>query len=201
MDEEIKKAPSEPTFTNQNQKTTKKGTFWELAKFALIALIIVVPIRYFVAQPFVVSGLSMFPTFNDGQYLIIDELSYKFHPPHRGDVIVFHYPKDRSKYFIKRIIGLPGETVITHDTTVTIKNDEHPEGFVLNEPYVSRAVDGNIFDKLGKDEYFVMGDNRPASSDSRYWGNLPKKLIVGRVYLRLLPFSQIGILPGSDVNY
>ncbi len=186
---------------DENKKTPAKNSFLELVKFAAIAFIIVVPIRYFVAQPFVVSGLSMFPTFNDGQYLIIDELSYRFHPPHRGDVVVFHYPKDKSKYFIKRIIGLPGETVVTKNNSVTIKNADHPEGFVLDEPYVSRAVDGNVTSKLGADEYFVLGDNRPASSDSRYWGNLPKDLIVGRVYLRLLPFSRIGILPGENNNY
>ncbi len=179
----------------------KKSGFWDLVKFAAIALLVVIPIRTFIAQPFIVSGSSMVPTFENRQYLIVDEISYRFNDPKRGDVIVFKYPKDTSLYFIKRIIGLPGETVHIEGSTITIKNKENPEGFVLDETYVKNKSENKIDITLAPDEYYVMGDNRSASSDSRVWGTLPRKLIVGRAYVRLFPFSAIGILPGEHPNY
>ena len=168
----------------------------DLVKFALIALVIVLPIRFFVAQPFIVSGSSMFHTFQNGQYLIVDELSYHFRAPQRDDVIIFHYPLNTKLYFIKRIIGLPNETIIINKGVVTIKNAEHPDGFVLAEPYINEpfATDGTY--TTGPDQYFVMGDNRNYSSDSRVWGTVPGNLIVGRAYLRLFPFSELAVLPG-----
>jgi signal peptidase I len=111
-----------------NLKVLKDNVI-EFVKFAIIALIIVVPIRMFIAQPFIVSGSSMFPTFHDGEYLIIDELSYNLGEPHRQDVVVFRYPKNPKKYFIKRVIGLPNETIIIKDGKITIKNSEFPEAF------------------------------------------------------------------------
>lgn len=170
---------------------------WDLVKFALIAVIIVVPIRMFIAQPFVVSGESMFPTFNDGEYLIVDEISYTLGSPQRGDVVIFRYPNDTKRFFIKRIIGMPNEEVIIKDGKVTIINKENPKGFILNEPYINdefNPIDDNY--KTGENEYFVLGDNRNRSSDSRTWGNLSNKLIVGRAYLRLLPTKNISYLPG-----
>jgi signal peptidase I len=172
-------------------------SFWEMIRFAVLALIIVIPIRTFIAQPFIVSGSSMVPTFEDGQYLIVDELSYRFNDPQRDDVIVFHYPKDPSKFFIKRIIGLPGDTVTITGSKVTINNAAHPKGFVLSEPYVKNASSNEMTATLESGEYFVMGDNRIASSDSRVWGDLPRGLIVGRVLFRLLPASAISYLPGE----
>ena len=171
-------------------------SLWEMIKFAILALVIVLPIRMFIAQPFIVSGLSMFPTFNDKDYLIVDELTYRMKEPARGDVVIFRYPKDPSKFFIKRVIGLPNETVIISGETVTIKNDAHPDGFELEQPYVKNEATNILEKKLGSDEYFVMGDNRNASSDSRYWGPLPRKNIVGRAYLRLFPISEIKEMPG-----
>jgi signal peptidase I len=171
--------------------------FKEILKFVIVAAIIVVPIRAFVAQPFIVSGSSMYPTFKNGQYLIVDEIGYDFHAPRRGDVIVFHYPKDPSKFFIKRIIGLPGETVDIHNGKIMIKNKAHPNGFTLSEPYVKNPSHGNSERTLTSTEYFMMGDNRVASSDSRYWGPLPTKLIVGHVLLRLFPVQNASIDPGS----
>ncbi|MDE2031277.1 MAG: signal peptidase I [Patescibacteria group bacterium] len=171
---------------------------WDLIKFAAIALAIVVPIRMFIAQPFVVSGESMFPTFDNGQYLIVDEISYSLYGPHRGDVVVFHYPEDPSRFFIKRIIGLPNEKVEVKANSVTIYNNENPNGFALTENYVNEkpfTTTGTW--TTGKDEYFVMGDNRNRSSDSRMWGLLPRKLMVGRVYLRLLPLKTMSLLPGA----
>lgn len=175
----------------------QENFFKELLKFGLLAIVIVLPIRLFIAQPFVVSGSSMEPTFENGEYLIVDQLSYEFDDPSRYDVIIFHYPKDTSKFFIKRVIGLPNETVIVgpDGTSVITTSGERidiDEQFVVNH---GNGMGGRF--TLGPDEYFVMGDNRPASSDSRIWGAVPRNDIVGRAFLRLLPPSRIGILPGG----
>jgi signal peptidase I len=170
----------------------------EIFRFTLIALIIVIPIRLFVAQPFIVSGASMDDTFQSGQYLIVDQVSYKFHQPNRGDVIVFRYPKDPSKFFIKRVIGLPGDTVKIDGSTVTIKNEANPDGFVLDEPYIKSMRNvSDTTEELGEREYFVMGDNRDQSSDSRVWGVLQEERIVGRAYVRLFPPNTFDYLPGE----
>ncbi len=176
-----------------------ENSFLEIAKFALIALVIVLPIRWFIAQPFIVSGASMEDTFHDKEYLIVDQISYRFDDPKRGDVIIFKYPKDPSKYFIKRVIATPGETITIDGQQVTITNSEHPEGFILEEPYASigNGLGGQVL-SLGTDEYFVMGDNRDHSSDSRVWGTLKKDEIVGRAFLRLLPPSRLGVFPGAS---
>lgn len=189
-----------------------KSKVREIVEFVVITLVIVVPIRLFVAQPFIVSGTSMDNTFHDGQYLVVDELSYDFHGPSRGDVIVFKYPdtpqatvgqNDSGKYLIKRVIGLPGDTVIVQDNQVTIKNAANPNGFVLNQPFISSDLGDSREDvtvTLPADQYFVMGDNRAVSYDSRLWGPLPKSDITGRVIARLLPLNFFGIFPGK-FNY
>ncbi|MBI2096429.1 MAG: signal peptidase I [Candidatus Taylorbacteria bacterium] len=183
---------------NHPPKTSdKSGSVFELVRFALIAIAIVVPIRLFVAQPFIVSGASMVPTFSHGEYLIVDEFSYRFEKPERGDVIIFSYPRDPSKYFIKRIIGLPGETLEIKGKNIIIKNKIHPKGFSLEEPYVESQTFGERIYFLNEDEYFVLGDNRPASSDSRSWGPLPEKYIKGKPFLRLLPIQRITVFPGD----
>lgn len=170
----------------------------EILRFSLIALIIVIPIRMFVAQPFIVSGASMQDTFHSGEYLIVDQLSYDFHRPNRGDVIVFRYPRDPSKFFIKRVIGLPGDTINIEGSTVRITNKEFPNGHILNEPYIkSMAPGAGVNEVLGDREYFVMGDNRDQSSDSRVWGVLQEERIIGRAYLRLFPPSVFNYLPGA----
>lgn len=175
----------------------KENTFWELVKFAILALLIVIPIRAFIAQPFIVNGNSMVPTFQNGEYLIVDEISYRFNEPERGDVIIFRYPKDKTKFFIKRIIGLPSDTVIIKGNTITIKNEEFPNGFALYEPYIEHKSSNNLKTELEDNEYFVMGDNRTASSDSRVWGPLQRKLIVGRALIRLIPLTEAAYLPGD----
>ncbi len=175
----------------------QENYFTELLKLALVAAIIILPIRMFVAQPFIVSGASMDPTFASGQYLIVDELSYRFQAPERGQVIIFHYPKDTTQFFIKRIIGLPGETVQIQNGSIYI-TEVGGKTLTLNEPYVKNVGNGSdMTRKLGADEYFVMGDNRPESSDSRTWGTLPTKDIVGRAFLRLLPYDKMNIFPGA----
>jgi len=175
----------------------KNKKFWELVRFTLIAVAIVVPIRVFIAQPFIVSGSSMYPTFENGQYLIIDEIFYRLNTPARNDVIVFRYPNDTKKFFIKRIIGLPNEEVKIHGSEITIVNKENPNGFNLDQSYIQNNANNNENYQLKDNEYFVMGDNRTASSDSRYWGPVNKKLIIGKVFLRLLPLNKIGVTPGK----
>ena len=173
---------------------------WDLVKFAIIALLIVIPIRMFIAQPFVVSGDSMYPTFHDGEYLIVDEISYNLGNPSRGDVVIFHYPKDPKRFFIKRIIGMPNEQIEMNNGQIIIKNKENPNGFILSEPYISEDWSTTGTYTTGEGEYFVMGDNRNRSSDSRFWGMLPDDLLVGRAYLRLLPLKNISYLPGKSTN-
>ena len=172
-----------------------KNGIWETIKFAIIAFVIVWPIRAFVAQPFIVSGSSMVPTFQNSQYLIVDQVTYKFHEPKRGDVVVFRYPNDPTKFFIKRIIGLPGETIIIDGSKVSVET-KTGETLDLSEPYVENESKNNLKIETGETEYFVMGDNRAASSDSRYWGNLDEHYIVGKAFVRLLPFSSFGLNPG-----
>lgn len=176
---------------------TSENFFTELLKFVLIAAAIVFPIRLFIAQPFVVSGASMEPTFHNGQYLIVDELSYRLESPQRGDVIIFRYPKNPKEFFIKRIIGLPGESVAISGDKITITRKDGST-LSLEEPYIVNHGNGsdNLY-KLSDEEYFVMGDNRPESSDSRVWGPLPRDNIVGRAFLRLLPADTFGVHPGS----
>ena len=187
---------------NKQVHTPKEESVWDLIRFALVVFVIAMGVRFFVAQPFVVSGSSMVPTFNDRNYLIIDELTYRFHGPERGDVVVFHPPgQPKGIYYIKRVIGLPGETVSINNGVVMITNKEHPNGFRLEEPYISSATTGQMVITVKDDDYFVMGDNRPYSSDSRIWGLLPKENIVGRALIRLFPVKTIGILPGEYNAY
>ncbi len=185
--------------TETSEDTPKaENAFLEIIRFSIIALLIVVPIRMFIAQPFIVSGASMAETFHTGEYLIVDQLTYHFNSPSRGDVIIFRYPKDPSKYFIKRVIGLPGETITIEDTVVKIFNEENPNGFIIDEPYIKSMRPANkMEEKLGEREYFVMGDNRDESSDSRIWGVLQEERIIGRAFLRLFPLSTVDVLPGS----
>ncbi len=175
----------------------KKESSWELIRFGIIAILIVIPVRLFVAQPFIVSGSSMLPTFENGDYLIVDEISYKINDPERFDVIIFRYPNDHKKFFIKRVMGLPTEKVVIKGSTVTVINEEHPEGLLLDQPYVENKSDNNMTYELKEGEYFVMGDNRSASSDSRYWGPVDKDLIIGKALLRLLPLKNIDVMPGN----
>jgi signal peptidase I len=170
----------------------------EVFKFAILALVIVVPFRLFIAQPFIVSGASMAPTFETGEYLIVDQVSYRFHEPERGDVVIFRFPQDPSKFFIKRIIGLPGETVELSDGYTTIFNPSSGMRVKLDEPYlVTDRTDDDMSFPLASDQYFVMGDNRGASSDSRMWGAVPRENIVGRALMRLLPPGHFSLYPGT----
>lgn len=167
--------------------------FWEVIKIVILAFAIVVPIRYFLFQPFVIQGSSMEPNFHQADYLIVDELTYRFRAPQRGEVVVFKYPLDPSKRFIKRIIGLPGETIETKDGVVVITKTDGQK-IVLNEkdylPGNSKVPDSASVTLKGG-QYFVLGDNRPYSSDSQDWGELPSNYIIGKVVLRLWPFDSL----------
>jgi signal peptidase I len=168
---------------------------WETAEVVIIALVTVFVIRTFIAQPFLVSGASMEPTFHNGNYLLIDELTYRFREPQRGEVIIFRYPGDEKEFFIKRIIGLPHETLTIADNQITITTTSG-ETINLAESYLTESTRtfGEKTVTIEEGEYFVMGDNRSNSFDSRNWGPLKEKEIVGIARLRLFPFSQISAL-------
>ena len=191
---------------SEGQKSTIKTIFsnstviflWELVKIILIAAVIVIPIRYFLFQPFIVSGDSMVPNFHSGDYLIVDEISYKFSTPQRGDVIVFDasfIPGYSGEKFIKRVIGLPGDTVdVVNGTVEVIKGGKTT---VLDEKYLPAGLktyqDTEV--TLKPNQYFVMGDNRTYSYDSRYWGAVPSKDIIGKAFLRIFPVAAL-----SDIS-
>lgn len=172
-------------------ETIKKvfSFLFETIKIIVIALAIVIPIRYFLFQPFVVQGESMKPNFATGDYLIVDQISYRFKEPTRGEVIVFNSPTSPSQRLIKRIIGLPGETIIIGDEKIEIIKGE--DILFLEEDYLNGLITkGDFSIVLGEDEYFVLGDNREFSYDSRKFGLVKKERIIGRALLRLLPVSH-----------
>ncbi|MDO8522788.1 MAG: signal peptidase I [bacterium] len=175
----------------------KESTVWEFVKVIAISILIVIPIRTYVAQPFIVEGSSMETNYHNGEYLIIDELTYAFRPPQRGEVIIFRYPLNPSEFFIKRIIGLPGETVEIKNSKILINN------IPMNEQYLPQNLQTgpDQVKQLPANQYFVMGDNRTASSDSRIWGLLPKSNITGRVLLRLWPINRAGIVKEPQLSY
>lgn len=167
----------------------------DMGKYILVALVVITPIRLFVAQPFLVAGPSMAPTFTKHEYLVIDKMTYRTHTPERGDVIIFRYPLDPDIFFLKRVIGLPGERVEVNTGKVTIMHGSEVQ--VLDEPYAVANTNSAKAVTLGEDEYFVLGDNRSESVDSRIWGPLHTRYIIGRAYLRLFPFTRTGYLPGK----
>jgi signal peptidase I len=193
--------PGEPIQVQNSAPQTKN--FWksviEWIQVIAIALLISLPVRFFIAEPFIVNGASMDPTFSTGQFLIVDRISYRFESPKRGDVIVFEYPNNPSIYYIKRIIGLPGETIDINKGVVTIASSS-TKPFTLNESYVEpiHASHETLKVTLGPTEYFVMGDNRAQSSDSRTWGPLDTHFIIGRPIIRLFPVNTVSILPGES---
>lgn len=173
----------------------------EVIQIAIISAAIILPIRYFLIQPFYVKGASMEPNFYDHEYLIIDEITYRFREPERGEIVVFRYPRDPSQFFIKRVLALPGETVEVADNRVTVANAEHPNGIAVEEPYLEGTVTvGKLKRTLGPGEYFVMGDNRDESLDSRAFGPVPREHIVGRVWMRGLPLSRLGTFTSPAYN-
>ena len=169
---------------------------WELTKVIVISLAIIIPVRYFLIKPFYVKGASMEPNFHDYEYLIVDELSYRFALPQRGDVVVFRYPQDPRQFFIKRVIGLPGETVKMVDGRITIINKLHPEGLIIEESYLSKSMVTNGPNEVAfqQNQYYLMGDNRTSSLDSRIFGPVDKSAVIGKVLFRGWPPNRAGLL-------
>lgn len=205
---------NEQSIDQKNANQTEGGTriFFELVKVVFWALIIIIPIRTFLFQPFFVQGASMEPNFYDGEYLIVNELGYKetalgigganfftvkpFRELARDDVVVFRYPKNPKQFFIKRVIGLPGEKVEIGNGTIKIFNQSNPSGFFLDEgQYLAPSVEtaGTDTFELTPDQYLVLGDNRTHSSDSRAWGPVPGENIIGKVLLRAWPPDRLKV--------
>lgn len=184
------------------------GFFWETFKIVIISLAIILPIRYFLVQPFYVRGASMEPAFHDFEYLLIDEISYRFDEPKRGDIVVFRYPDDPRQFFIKRVIGLPGEHLELVDGSIAVSEDGIEAPTILDEPYLPENLETVCLDRydcslpidLTVEEYFVMGDNRPASFDSRYFGPLHKDDIIGKAWVRVWPFSTFTTFKAHTYN-
>lgn len=197
--------PAEPTATpSETPAAPERGKAWyvkvidvlgEFLHVIVISLAIIVPIRYFLIQPFYVKGASMEPNFYDHEYLIIDELSYRLNPPQRGDVVVFRYPNDPRQFYIKRVIGLPGERVRVTGGHVFIHDAAHPDGFRLDEtPYLGDLLTSGERDvAIPEDQYYLLGDNRGASLDSRIFGPVSDNLVVGRVWLRGWPPERMSV--------
>lgn len=172
---------------------------WDLVKVVCVSLAIIIPVRYFLIQPFYVKGASMEPSFYDHEYLIINEISYRFSEPERGDIIVFKYPKDPSQYFIKRIIGLPNEKIEIADGRVYVyaEVDSKVKKMLDESLYLDPEVKTTNSKSwvLGADEYYVLGDNREYSLDSRGFGPVYRDLIVGKVWMRGWPVGRAAIFP------
>jgi signal peptidase I len=190
---------------NMSKESAPKGQFWtnilDFIKSAIILVVLYFLLRNYVVQPFIVQGASMEDNFQSGNYLLVDEITYRFREPKRSEVIVFdttflaNSEHNLKGYYIKRIIGLPGERVVINGGQIFIYNKDNPNGLKLKELYLNpkeETFGGNFSDfTLGEDEYFVMGDNRDNSSDSRFWGSLKAEHIVGKPFVRLFPFDSI----------
>ncbi|OIP79410.1 MAG: signal peptidase I [Parcubacteria group bacterium CG08_land_8_20_14_0_20_48_21] len=194
-------------FTREQQPSfikSAKDFISELVSVVVIALCIIIPVRFFLIQPFYVKGASMEPNFFDHEYLIINEISYRLGEPKRGDIVVFRYPDDRRQFFIKRIIGLPNEQIAIREGKVWIAMRGSDDLSVLNEPYLSPGTIVNSPETkpltLGPDEYFVMGDNRNQSMDSRIFGTVKKELLIGKTWIRGWPFDRITVFDPQEYN-
>ncbi|HEX4104400.1 MAG TPA: signal peptidase I [Candidatus Paceibacterota bacterium] len=178
----------------------------EVLEVAVIAVVAVFIVRTYLVQPFLVSGSSMSPNFSNGDYVLVDELTYHLRPPERGEVIVFHDPQDYATYFIKRVIGLPGEKLVIKNNGITVYNAANPNGLLLDESYLPSGTPvgpgdctGGILTadtctyQLASSTYLTLGDNREFSFDSRDWGPLPAANIVGLVRVRLWPLNAITV--------
>lgn len=201
---------SQPVVATDNKPVKKAKAFWlDLLETVVIALVIFFVIYTFVAQPHLVKGESMLPNYHDGEYILTSKLFNVFGATaKRGDVVVLKSPDDKSVQFIKRIIGLPGEKIKIANNQIIIYNDDHPDGMVLHESYISDQVvtEGRAFINEGeivtipKDSYVVFGDNRSASYDSRAWGFLNQKDLVGKAFFIYWPLVDFGIVKHASYN-
>lgn len=192
-------------FPDDNNKSFIAKTFsflLELIKTVIISLAIILPIRYFIIQPFYVKGASMEPNFHDKDYLIINEFAYRFNEPERGDIVIFKNPRNPKEFFIKRIIGLPIEKIKIYDNKVYLYNSEYSEGNIIEELYLPEGRDtrGNEIIELKGNEYYVLGDNRDHSLDSRTFGPIAKDSIIGKVWVRGWPLDKFTIFEEEKYN-
>jgi signal peptidase I len=182
-------APQQPAMAaDQPRVSTGSSLLRELAEVVVLAVILYFGIS-FAVQTVHVEGLSMFATLDDNDYLIADKVAYRLHAPQRGDIVILRPPTDNSKDFIKRVIALPGEQLIVRDGAVFI-NGHH-----LNEPYLPEQW--TVFNNLSvttipPNQYFVMGDNRNRSQDSRTFGPISRDRIDGRAWFRIWPINNFG---------
>lgn len=209
--EQFSSLPSKDNDSNQASQEVG-GFLMEIVKVFILAVIIILPIRVFLFQPFFVQGASMEPNFHNGEYLLINEWGYKhtnigfasdplmsvkpFRDLNRSDVVVFRYPKNPSVFYVKRVVGLPGETITLEKGQIRISLEDG-SSYVLDEsPYIPDSVhtEGGQMVTLGEDEYFVMGDNREHSNDSRSWGPVSKEFIIGKVFVRMWPLDHFGLI-------
>lgn len=183
-----------------NTRLQQAGAFlWEMIKVVAISLAIILPIRYFLVQPFYVKGASMEPNYHDFEYLIIDELTYRFNTPERGDVVVMRNPTNSREFFIKRVVGLPGEIVTVSNGKVAVDGVDLDESAYL-EAAVQTYTSGKATVTLQENQYFVLGDNRAVSHDSRRFGPIDESELIGRVWIRAWPFSRFGVFPYTKTN-
>lgn len=175
----------------------------DIGKTVITVLILAFLIRTFLFQPFVVEGQSMEPNFYNEEYLLVNRMTYRVGEPQRGDVVVFQAPNNPEYDYIKRIIGLPGESVRVQDEKIFIN------GELIDEDYINETS-SSIFEEsknfkidvtLKDDEYFVLGDNRDHSSDSRDWGTLPKNNIIGKAWVSIYPWDIFGFIPHPEYNF
>lgn len=165
----------------------------KIVKILIIALILVFPIKFFVIQSFQVYGVSMEPSFSNGDYLIIDKISYIFRKPSRGETIVFLSPS--QKFIIKRVIGLPYETVQIKQGDIFVYNRKQDQWLKLHENYIPENIKTlpDLKIVLSEKEYFALGDNRAESIDSRSFGPVRLKNIIGKVFIRLMPVKKLNV--------
>lgn len=196
--------PDGNTFPAKGRWSQALSFGFEIVKVVVLSLAIIIPVRYFLIQPFYVKGASMEPNFYNHEYLIINEFTYRFQSaPERGDIVVFHPPKAGEDFYIKRVVGLPGETVIVREGKVRVINNDYPLGVTLDESAylpVGLATEGDQAVTLGDNQYFVLGDNRAASLDSRVFGAVDRTRIVGKVWLRGWPFARIQVFDRPPYN-
>lgn len=174
--------------------------FLDLIETVVIALAIFVIIYLFLFQPHQVRGNSMYPNFYDGEYILTDKVSYRLRDPKRGEVIIFQAPRNQEYDYIKRVVGLPGESIRIDQNKILVNNE------ILNEVYLPEIYATSPGSFLGstqglvipEDQYFVLGDNRSQSSDSREWGLVPKENIIGKAWLRYWPTERLGVIPEVD---
>ncbi|MFA6423412.1 MAG: signal peptidase I [Patescibacteria group bacterium] len=167
-------------------------TVLEVVKTFAIVLLVAFLLRKVIVQPFIVEGSSMEPNFHNNEYLLVDQVSYRLSEPKRGDVVIFKAPTNMEVNYIKRVIGLPGETVEIKDSKIYVNKQELGEPFLTRDEktYINDSIDKTLNITLNANELFVLGDNRENSSDSREWGILPQENIIGRVFLIIYPFND-----------